>query len=99
MLRNTDEFTPNGAKSTFASVLDPKDLAFNSAENLFESDYHSGDIYEFTPNGIQSTFATNFNQPVGVAIQPVPEPATWALLATGASALLFRYRRKACQQF
>jgi uncharacterized repeat protein (TIGR03803 family) len=37
------------------------------AQNLFESDFYGGKIYEFTTNGTQSTFATGVSQPTGLA--------------------------------
>jgi len=62
------------------------------AQNLYEADYASGNIYEFTPGGAQSTFATGLADPVALAFQgvtlPVPEPSTMGLLAIGATALL-----------
>jgi hypothetical protein len=65
---NIYEFTPGGARSTFASALDfPTGLAFNGAGNLFESDEASGNIYEFTPGGTQSTFASGLDFPAGLA--------------------------------
>lgn len=64
---NITEIAPNGTQSTFASGLDPIALAFNSAGDLFESDYRSGNIYEFTPGGMQSTFATGFSFPISLA--------------------------------
>src|SRR5208282_2898869 len=65
---NIYEFTPGGARSTFASGLNnPYGLAFNSAGNLFEADRGSGDIYEYTPGGVQSTFASGFGYPSGLA--------------------------------
>ena len=65
---NIYEFTPSGAQSTFASGLNqPSGLAFDSAGNLFETDYGSGNIYEFTPSGVQSTFASGLNGPQGLA--------------------------------
>ena len=61
---NIYEFTPGGARSTFASGLDdPFGLAFNGAGDLFEADYGSGNIYEFTPGGTQSTFASGVGPP------------------------------------
>jgi fructose 1,6-bisphosphatase len=88
---NIYEFTPGGARSTFASGLDyPQNLAFNSAGDLFEADAHSGNIYEFTPGGAQSTFASGLGYPFGLAFQPVPEPSAFGLLAVGATALLVR---------
>ena len=94
---NIYEFTPGGARSTFASGLyEPQLLAFNSAGDLFEADY-SGNIYEFTPSGAGSAFASGLNGPIGLAFQgetlPVPEPSVLGLLAVGVTALLVRRRR------
>ena len=65
---NIYNFTPGGARSTFASGLnEPEGLAFNSAGDLFEADLLGGNIYEFTPGGVRSTFASGLNQPLGMA--------------------------------
>ena len=49
---NIYEITPGGALSNFVSGLNrPAGLAFDSAGDLFEADYGSGNIYEFT-NGV-----------------------------------------------
>jgi len=37
------------------------------AQNLFASDYYSGNIYEYTPSGVQSTFASGLADPFGLA--------------------------------
>ena len=95
---NIYKFTPDGTPSVFASGLNfPFALAFDSADDLFVS---SGDnsndtdtIIEITAGGVQSTFASGLT-PVGLAIQPVPEPSTLGLLAFGVTALLVRSRRK-----
>jgi glucose/arabinose dehydrogenase len=64
---NIYEFTPGGARSTFASGLaKPVGLALNSAGNLFETDWSSGNVYEFTPGGTRSTFASGLFQPLGL---------------------------------
>jgi hypothetical protein len=92
---NIYEYTPGGARSTFASGLNgPWGLAFNSAGDLFvvEGGY-SGNIYEFTPGGVESTFASGLSGPLGLAFQPVPEPSALGLLAVGATAFLVRRRR------
>jgi DNA-binding beta-propeller fold protein YncE len=53
------EFTPDGALSFFLPGLGkPSGLAFDSAGDLFESDFSSGNIYKFTPGGVRSTFAS-----------------------------------------
>ena len=62
------KITPGGTQATFASGLQgPTVLAFNSAGNLFETDWGSGHIYEFTTNGAQSTFASGLQNPSGMA--------------------------------
>jgi len=91
---NIFEFTPNGAKSTFASGLfQPEGLAFDNAGNLFVADAGSGTIYEFTPAAVRRTFATGLGQPYGLAFQPVPEPSTLGLLAIEAAFLVRWYRK------
>ena len=37
------------------------------AQNLFEADGGSGNIYEFTPGGMRSTFASGLVYPIGLA--------------------------------
>jgi glucose/arabinose dehydrogenase len=37
------------------------------AQNLFETDLHSGNIYEYTPGGARSTFASGLDEPIGLA--------------------------------
>jgi chitobiase/beta-hexosaminidase-like protein len=57
---NIFKFTPDGGRSTFASGLgSPFDLAFDSAGNLFVTDWggSGGHISKFTPDGTRSTFA------------------------------------------
>ena len=95
---NIYEYTPGGARSTFASGLDePYGLAFNSAGDLFAAAWGSGNITEITPGGVQSTFASGLDYPTGLAFQgetlPVPEPSALGLLAGGATALLVCSRR------
>lgn len=36
------------------------------AQNVFETDYGSGNVYQFTPAGVRSTFATNLIYPIGL---------------------------------
>ncbi len=61
------KITPGGVQSTIPSGPDPKGLAFNSAGDLFETDYHSGNIYEYTPGGVFSIFATVSPAPQAMA--------------------------------
>jgi len=65
---NIFEFTPAGAKSTFASGLDfPFGLAFNSVGTLFVANSEGNNISEITPGGVQSTFVSGLDQPTGMA--------------------------------
>ena len=43
--------------------------------NLFEADYHSGNIYKFASDGTRTTFATGLNNPANLLFEP-PAPAT-----------------------
>jgi hypothetical protein len=65
------EITPGGVQTTIPSGPDPKALAFNSAGDLFETDYHSGNIYEYTPGGAFSLFATVNPAPQALAFNSV----------------------------
>ena len=49
-----------------------------------------GTIEEFNSSGgVGTVFAsTELDMPVGLAFQPVPEPATWSLLAMGIGVVL-----------
>ena len=60
------EFTPSGAKSTFAVGLNPIGLAFDSSGNLYEADRSANSIFKFTPAGIRSTFASGLSFPYGL---------------------------------
>jgi hypothetical protein len=94
---NIYEFTPSGAKITFASGLNgPCGLAFNSAGNLFEADNGSNSIYEFTPGGA-GIFASGLDVPVGLAFQPIPEPTTLLLFGLGAFILRHAGRKVSCR--
>ena len=54
-----ERFTPDGVGSFFASIPDNTDgLAFDSAGNLFASNWTDGTITKFTPGGVGSLFAT-----------------------------------------
>ena len=67
------------------------------AQNLFEVDYGSGNIYEFTPGGVRSTFASGLNQAVALAFKPVPEhSSTLGLMAIGVTSLLLLFHRRKC---
>lgn len=66
------------------------------AQNLFEADWSSGNIYEFTPGGAQSTFASGLNGPIGLAFQDesltTPEPSALGLMTVGVILLFVRCR-------
>jgi hypothetical protein len=90
------KFTPGGVSSVFANTGANScwDLAFDSAGNLYASFYQDQKIEKFTPEGVGSTFtSTAPNRPYNIAIQPIPEPSTFALTGLGTAALLI-YRRR-----
>src|SRR5215831_6288374 len=58
------EFTPNGARTTFASGLGGP-LAFDKAGNLFVAD--GSTILKFTPKG-RSTFGSGLSSPTALAV-------------------------------
>src|SRR5215831_12247457 len=67
-LNSIHEFTPGGVQYNSIPISPGAGgLAFDSAGNLFEADYNSGNIYKFTPGGVQSTFATGLAYPQGLA--------------------------------
>jgi sugar lactone lactonase YvrE len=92
------KFTSNGTRSTFASGQANMDfLAFDSAGNLYASQYANGYIVKFTPMGAESDFASigESGSPTGMAFAPAPEPPTLALVAAGAVGLAgFVWRRR-----
>src|SRR5206468_6877344 len=57
------KFTPDGKKSTFATGINPGDLVFDRAGNLFVTDPGSDSILKFTPDGKKGTFATGISYP------------------------------------
>ena len=69
------EFAPDGAQSTFVAsgLTTACGLAFNSAGDLFEADWGSGNIYKFTPDGTRTTFASGLVHPIALAFQREPE--------------------------
>lgn len=70
---NIIEITPGGVKSYFNNVpAYPTGLAFDSAGNLFVSEFNLGRIYEFSNNGgtlnsTPITIASGLNGPQGLA--------------------------------
>lgn len=61
------EIAPGGAQTPIPSGPDPKALAFDRAGDLFETDYHSGNIYEYSTGGVLSVFATVTPAPQALA--------------------------------
>ena len=63
------QYSDSGARSTFATGLDPTGLAFDAHGNLFAATHSptQGVIYKYTPTGTPSVFATGLNLPEGLA--------------------------------
>jgi len=54
--------------SAFSLSIALTNMSFTAqAQNLFESDLNSGNIYEFITNGTPSTFASGLSGPIGLA--------------------------------
>jgi PEP-CTERM motif len=80
----------------------PIDLEF-SGDDLFvlnvgvlgRKNQGDGSIGEYTTSGgtVNATLITGLTLPAAIAISPVPEPSTLALLAVGASVVVLRLRR------
>jgi len=77
------EFSPEGVGSTFVAsgLTTACGLAFNSAGDLFEADWGSGNIYKFTPDGTRTTFASGLVHPIALAFKR--EPDLTALVTNG----------------
>ena len=69
----TEEFKPlfqitcHSFRVVVRSVATLLILSSAQAQNLFESDDQSGNIYEFTPDGVRSTFASGISLPAALA--------------------------------
>jgi sugar lactone lactonase YvrE len=69
---NIYQFTPDGAKTTFAPhVFQAVGLAFDSSSNLFVANGYVGTITKITPDGTESIFASGLSYPFGLAFNIV----------------------------
>jgi DNA-binding beta-propeller fold protein YncE len=89
--RNITEISSAGT-SLFASGINPYGMAFNGAGDLFVANPSNNDIIEIAPDGKQTVYASGLETPLGVAVEPVPEPAVMGLLAIGTIGLFLRRR-------
>jgi sugar lactone lactonase YvrE len=67
-----EEYAPDGTPSVFADtgLNNPSGLAFDSAGDLFVTNYGNNTIEKFAPNGTPSLFASGLNNPAGVVVGP-----------------------------
>ena len=92
-----EKYTPGGVGSVYANGLYfPDGLAFDSAGDLFVTSRGTSNnqIYEFSSTGVESTLTTDVSVPEFLAIEPTPEPSTWALLGLGAAVFVYFRRRQ-----
>jgi hypothetical protein len=91
-------YTDNEFIPTYAAFMDaPADLAFDSEGNLFasfsqmydfaQSSTVSDVIIKFGADGQNSVIATGVGGTY-IAVAPVPEPGTWAMVSCGLAVLL-----------
>jgi hypothetical protein len=95
------EYTTSGATvnaSLISGLNNPGGVAV-SGTNLFVVNNGTNSIGKYTTAGatVNASLITGLNGPIDIAV--VPEPSTWAMLATGAGALLlfgrcYRHRRR-----
>ena len=78
---------------TTSGLDGPVGLAFDSNGNLYCANAYNGTITKYDSHGNESLFATD-SYLNSIAIQPVPEPATWLLGAVGQLFLLAVSRRR-----
>lgn len=78
----------------------PAGVAFNYSGDLYVADYLNNRVFEYNASGnlIHTISGASLNEPVFIAVQPVPEPVTWALLATGTIAFRGWRRRSVPSQ-
>src|SRR5947208_637052 len=80
------KFTPDGKKNTFATGINPGDLVFDGAGNVFVTDPGSDSIFKFTPDGKKSTFATGISYPGDLVFDRAGN------LFVSGSGLIFKFR-------
>lgn len=71
-------------------------LAIDSQDNIFVGSYGGTTIGKYRPDGsvVNANFITGLSGVTSLAIQPVPEPATYAVSALGLAGLAWLARRR-----
>ena len=71
-------------------------LAIDSQDNIFVGSYAGSTIGKYRPDGsvVDASFITGLPGVTSIAIQPVPEPSTWALAVIGLAGAGWVARRR-----
>lgn len=87
----------SGQVSVFptSGLTEPAGLTFDSSGDLYAINYsdanldpNTGSVWKFDPSGSGTEVVSGLDAPIEFAVLPIPEPASWALVALAAGAFL-----------